>query len=423
MDQNKASHNKSLNHYLIAFFIAWSATSSVIILVLIKLGISGSIIFALKDSPIYIAMIIFFHAWGLQKKSIHILTGILIFIAALILNLTILTPDYANPAANIRQIVAPILISAFFLALKLNIKDVTSGAKILYLTLLAVFIFGTIEIAFEIWKSIDLSKYFNLKGIPVDEHGLSYMFYEPILGYRERMTSTFLDPISLGHFFASTFIVAFYKCLYEGKQRFIVMSISIAGLVLCFSKGAFLQAFIGTTILNPRIHLFIRALLLSIPFAIFSAIPNKAGILIHLNGLSSSFTNLTVFGHGIGSSGNYSKMFSENLNLYSALGISDTYIGAVLGQIGILGFACWAALVVCSLTPFKKKALNTHCIIMASIVLVSFISENTMNVTSFTLPAIIIALVRSYEQNLKTQQLQNHQHTWNKRDPSATWRF
>src|SRR3546814_4604876 len=55
----------------------------------------------------------------------------------------------------------------------------------------------------DLWRYLDLTNYFNLKGIPVDKRGLSYMFYEPALSYTERLVSTVLDPISLGHMLAA----------------------------------------------------------------------------------------------------------------------------------------------------------------------------------------------------------------------------
>ncbi|MNZ96818.1 hypothetical protein D3C78_1160290 [compost metagenome] len=132
-----------------------------------------------------------------------------------------------------------------------------------------------------------------------------------------------------------------------------------------------------------------------LPAAAFIAIPNKAGILIHINGLFNSISNMSLFGHGIGSSGNYAKMFSENLNQYAELGISDTFIGSLIGQTGILGLTLWLLLIYTPTLPTQKKSTNGHLIILTSIILISIISENTMNITSFLAPAIIISLVKN----------------------------
>ncbi|MEL7938657.1 hypothetical protein [Pseudomonas delhiensis] len=389
-----AKQGTRITPYIFSLFIAWAAFSSVAILLLIKLGANSPLVFSLKDMPVYIVMALSFSAWARSSRSTLTLSASLLFTTYLFLNLILLKPDYSNPLANIRQIIAPIIVLLFFCQLKPLEHELKKIENSLFLILSIVFIFGVFEFSTEFWKSVNLTNFFNLKGIPVDQYGLSYMFYEPAFGYRERMTSTFLDPISLGHFFSSIFIAAYYKCIFSGTKRRAAIVLSALGLVFCLSKGALLQAFIGITILNPRVNILIKSIFLLVPLAVFSAIPNKAGILIHLSGLSNSFENISFFGHGIGSSGNYAKMFSDDLNQYSALGISDTFIGSLIGQIGVFGLGIWLLLLYTAILPIKKKQLNPHLIILTSIVMVSVISENTMNITSFMLPCIIIALAR-----------------------------
>lgn len=129
---------------------------------------------------------------------------------------------------------------------------------------------------------------------------------------------------------------------------------------------------------------------------------NISGILLHIGGLNSAFENISFWGHGIGSAGNYSIMFSASNQ--SLLGISDTYIGALIGQIGIFGTFLWILLgFVIILSPKSERASKILSLkLFFSIFGVSILSENTMNVTSFLLPAIIIGLsINTHKKYLK----------------------
>src|SRR5690606_12236740 len=114
-------------------------------------------------------------------------------------------------------------------------------ANIYYKLSIYIIIVGVLIKEMNLWKMIDLTNYFNLKGIPVNSQGLSYMFYEPAFSYAERLASTILDPISLGHILAGAVIMCFYGIGVKGKKRWYYLLFLGTGLFLTFSKGAILQ--------------------------------------------------------------------------------------------------------------------------------------------------------------------------------------
>lgn len=377
----------------VRFSIIWGAISSCVVLLMIKGGIRTNTIFALKDALIYLGALFVIKSWLSNQKSRFLLLLIVYELIYLFLNYAIINPNYNAPLNNIRQILGPLVLLLIFCQLRINERGQEMLLKVLCWTVICVFSFGLYEQVTAFWATVNLKIYFGLKGIPTDANGLSFMFYEPMFGYRERMTSTFLDPISLGHFFASAAIFLFYL---KGKKRMVKVAFlcSLVGLFLALSKGAILQFFIGVILLNPKIYLIIRLSLASLPFIFFASVKNQTGILNHVSGFLNSIESLTLFGNGIGAVGNYAKMFSNDLTVYNKLGIADTYIGAVLGQIGLIGIIIWLSIAYSIIVySAKTKAEELNALRMfLSIFIVSILSENTMNITSFLLPAIIISL-------------------------------
>lgn len=373
--------------------VLWSAFASILIVSAIALGINSVGVYILRDLPVYLVLVVVFVQnirIGVMPK--HLLLLVLV-VALAFANYLFLNPAYVAPLNNIRQIVMPVVI--LFMYRMLFKKSSASDIEIklpafAYKLIIFIFLFGLIELITGLWKIVGLHQYFLLKGIPVDESGLSYMFYEPILGYRQRMTSTMLDPISLGHLFATTGALAFYGFCWRGRRRYIVGLISLMGLLLCFSKGAFLHLFLAVVILNPRIFMLIRMPMVLLPVVVVALLPNIDGIMIHLTGLINSVSTITLFGYGIGSAGNYAKMFSADTSVYEVLGISDTFVGSVFGQIGFVGFLLWGYAIY-KIIGSKRHTYALRFLLAQ--VIVSFMSENTLNVTSFILPAFFYMLL------------------------------
>ena len=396
------------NSYTFAkFLFIWSSISSVFILFTIKFLFASQYVFALKDAFVFVLSVIFLKfVFNFKiKEKIILIYMFFFFLIYLYLNFFFLNHNYNAPLNNIRQIISPILLLFIFCSINLKNVEVKKALNLFSKILIFIVLFGFIELQFSLWEKIGLKQFFNLKGIPTNEFGLSYMFYEPMIGYRQRMTSTILDPISLGHFFAGCMIFTYYInkrtdikiALFNINLNRFLFFISLISLIATFSKGAMLQAFLGILILNSNVNLLLRIILSFLPFSLLLVLPRESlvGIYIHLNGFINSIDSISLFGYGIGSAGNYSKMFSTDLSLYNHLKISDTFLGSLLGQIGIIGSGIWFLLCVLTLILLSNNNSlrnNIGLKIFISQFIVSVLSENTMNVTSLLLPSYLIFL-------------------------------
>lgn len=386
------------------FFIAWCSFCSIISLILSKTNMPSAISYGIKDGFIYFVFLLFFSRWGLTIRITHSLIITLFFLLFLVLNYLIKNPGYTSPLNNIRQIISPILVLFTFLSVRPVVSNPITFRNTINWTVLLVLFFGFFELAFSVWEKVNLANYFLDKGIPVNNDGLSYMFYEPMFNYIKRMTSFFIDPISLGHFFSTTILFIFFSGLYNINKsnhyfflsKKAIIYLSFIGLILTFSKGAWLQLLIGCILLTKKINVFFKFILLLTPLGFLFLLPDDSltGILIHLKGTINSILSISFFGYGIGTVGNYAKMFSSNITLYYQLGISDTYLGSLLGQIGIIGLLLWILIMLFILNKFSSSKHNFFVAtgIFFSVFIVSAMSENTMNITSFLMPSLYIAL-------------------------------
>lgn len=376
------------------FAIYWGVFSSVVSLILIKAGVGSQMVFSIKDLPIYGGALIFSRYWLGRRGSVQGAAQVIALTTLFFLNFIILNSDYKSPLNNIRQLIGPLALLLIFSSLRLGKESAQDVQRHLVYALLLTFGFGIFEQVVELWTRIDLTEFFYMKGIPVDDAGVSFMFYEPLLGGRERMTSFFIDPISLGHFFASAALLLIYGRTRGSKFELIGLLFSVVGLVLTFSKGAMLQLFIGAIILSPRIPVVVKAVLTILVVVFVVSLPDKDGILIHVEGFLNSIGSMTPFGYGIGSVGNYASMFGANATLFNRLLIRDTFVGALFGQVGLLGALLWFYVIfsipISNSSSFRAAIGGVR--ILSSILIVSILSENTMNVTSFMIPSVLIGL-------------------------------
>jgi hypothetical protein len=387
------------------FSIFWGVVSSLLVLFFIKSGIKSQFVFSIKDLVIYLYAFFFIGTWLNTNRHLHNCIILLFFIGFLFANYFLLNINYNAPFHNIRQIIAPVILLIIYTNIRLTKESVEKISKyICYLGIL-VFFFGIFEQTFQLWQKINLSDFFLLKHIPVDEKGLSYMFYEPTFGNRERMTSILLDPISLGHFYATLGGYLFYM-KNKNKIQKTTFYLCVISLFLCLSKGAILQFYIYIFVFNKNINIFIRLiatlffLFICVGLIVIYNVP-IANFIIHITGFVNSIQSITFFGHGIGTAGNYASMFS---NSSLELHIGDSYMGTLIGQIGIFGTLSWLTLICLVIyTSISNKVSKRFALRMFfSIFLVSVLSENTMNVTSFLLPSILIGLcVNTSKQDFK----------------------
>jgi len=88
------------------------------------------------------------------------------------------------------------------------------------------------------------TNYFNLKGIPVDNRGLSYYVYEPALfPILKGLCHSVLDPISLWHMWRSSNFI-YYSVFTEGKKKE-KSFLFFPRHDINFSKGRHIASYIG----------------------------------------------------------------------------------------------------------------------------------------------------------------------------------
>lgn len=295
--------------------------------------------------------------------------------------------------ASIRQIIIPFILILIGLNGSLNKNQFIAFKKNLIKLVFTITIFGFFEIFFEIWHVFDLTNYFESKNIPVygldnlDFYNYPVFFVEPIFHGIKRMSSTLLDPINFGHIL--TFVLSlliFDKSLNLSRKfrTLIILFFSVA-LILTFSKGAILQLFLVFLFTYTRISVGIKLIILSILVYLMIFISDfHDGVKIHLEGIKNAIESTTLFGHGLSKTGNQASLFSEQ-----SIDIGDTFIGSILGQIGLLGLLLW-------LLPFyilvKKNKYDLLSIIIIAQLIIAIISENSFNLLSVSLLCITLGI-------------------------------
>lgn len=379
--------------WIIRFNIVWALFLPIALAIIVSsFNIQG--LFILKDIIFYTSFVLLM-LLNRNKWLYSYFFMIIIFVFYLFILTAVFFELKPWIVYNLRQLISPLLIIGFGYYVTITDKERIYGIiRFLYKITIWVVVVGLFFKIFKIWDYISLANYFNLKGIPVDSRGVSYMFYEPIINYTERLVSTILDPISLGHIIAASLILCYYSVSISGKKRKWFLVLFFVGLILTFSKGAILQSVLALFFFNKKLSIVIRYLVPSLFIGIVLISINIEGILIHLVGLQNAIIYMNFFGHGLGQVGNYAKMFADDLSVYEQFKISDTFIGSVIGQLGLIGFLFWISFFL----PRVKNAIFGSRVYVGSVIIISqlmiaVISENTLNFTSFVVPGIIGGLL------------------------------
>ena len=275
--------------------------------------------------------------------------------------------------ASLRQMIIPFLFLTlgFLMVRSLTERQLHAWfKKAIYLLM-----FGSLVMySGFLFELIPIKTYAELKQLALTDYNIPFMFYDGISGDLVRNVSTFLDPINLGHFLVFAIIYFWY-----GKRtHFIFLLVLLLALVLTLSKGAFLQLVLCVFILERNrfpCWLFYGGLLATLPLLYWASM-HHAGIAAHLHGLKVAFTHFTFLGEGLGAVGNQAILFKGA----TALDIFDTFIGSVVGQLGLLGIVLW-------LLPFgilflRLYKYNWLQIILLTQLLIACISENSFNFLS-----------------------------------------
>ncbi len=296
--------------------------------------------------------------------------------------------------ASVRQVLIPFLLIYLGICTQIEQKDLVFFKKNIIKIAVIVILFGYFEVVFSIWHSFELGNYFKAKNIPVygnpKEPFYNYppFFIEPIFGGIKRMTATILDPINLGHTLVFIVSILYYdKSLRYGTyKRIFLITFFLIALFLTFSKGSLLQlvlvGLLNFTMISRGVKILIMFFLTLLLFYMSNF---HLGIKIHLSGIKNAINSITLLGHGIAKTGNQAKMFFEQ-----SVHIGDTFIGAIIGQIGIIGLVLW---IIPFYVIYQKIKINIVGKILLAQLIISIISENAFNLLSIFLLCITTGII------------------------------
>ncbi|NHC60266.1 hypothetical protein [Paenalcaligenes suwonensis] len=268
--------------------------------------------------------------------------------------------------------------------------------NILVPVLIFLIISGYVELFFlhdateSFWSMMNFKDLLSVKGMDKWAYGVggvlgNFYSYDLISFFDRsvrRMVSLFIiEPTIFGHIASFLMVYAFVS------KRFLLFILSSLAVLLTISKGGVLVFFLSVIIYNFKnnnLTKLRKIIINTFTIAIFSALVFSLLYLAFSGKINSvyvrieSYINIFLslieypFGQGIGSSGNYGNLYGTN-----KFNISESYFGAMVGQIGI--FAIF--LYVSFFYYFIKTKIRNLNGFLISVYLVSF---STLVVSFFT---------------------------------------
>lgn len=286
----------------------------------------------------------------------------------------------ANLAAT-RQLLYPFIFLFIGFAVAPRIKQKLINRQLIRFTLVLIGL-GTVMLLVGQSNYAWVAPYFNAKGIIPAPSGFPSQWVEPGFGHLPRMASTLFDPVNFGHFLV---FALFGVIVNKGTHKSIpIVIIVVLAILATMCKGAWLQSLVVFGMCFFPIHInqkFKIAALLAIPIVVIIIAQYHLGAKLHLIGISTALETITVFGYGLGETGNVAVMFGTT----SFPAIYDTYIGGLIGQLGIAGLLIWLFPIVVFLYKIRKVDYVLLWVIIAQLI-VAVYSENAMNPLSVAFP-------------------------------------
>lgn len=261
-----------------------------------------------------------------------------------------------------------------------------------------IVIIGFFERFTHAW-SVFIYPFFISKNIGVFQNGYPFVLIEPISFFNEfsdttgflRMSSTFLDPINLGHACVAWLIMCVFLEEHDNrlKSYFLYKCIFSAGVVLAFSKAAIIQYIIIVFLSSRLLPIYVKGIFVFFVVILGGVImQSHEGFIIHLKGLMNSFTSITIFGHGLAEAGNVASMYSG----FNVVDVGDTFVGSVLAQLGVVGLFLWSIpYFIISYIMLRYSVLLPATLLLQLVL--SSLSENTFNFLSVLNLALLCGVI------------------------------
>lgn len=391
--------------------VTWLLISSFVAAMLFNVNTDVNWIL-IKDLSYIIVFVLILPFLLVSKVDSKILLSLGLFSFFLSINFILSPANSLAKFASVRQVISFALMFLIGYVLVKSKKSYQKLIKYFVLLSLLVVLFGFFERFSSLWLHLSVVNYFKYKNIGIYSNGYPVFFTEPIPVFLKsilgdtrliRMVSTILDPINLGHtlVLAVSFLVIKTKRILKPNYiRLGCILLFSLGVVLTFSKGAIIHLFLVILLLLfPRLWKYIVWVFILIFVSFLYLKQFHAGLQIHVDGLLSSFSSVTVLGYGLGSTGNYATMFgSSSMNVVT--GIMDTFVGAILGQLGLVGLSLW--LFVMYTMVYKLPKYGSLKAVLIVQIFVAFFSENSFNLLSI---AFLFLFIGGYYGSIRHEKL------------------
>jgi len=292
---------------------------------------------------------------------------------------------FVSPSRNLLSFRQLMIIPLFysFGRFFVNRVDFSRIKRVFFLIMILVCFSGYIErfILYDqqerFWIFAGIGEYMKMKGLEGWSFGIGGTpgsFYTVDLrgvgniDHLRRMASLlFAEPTIFGQFL----VMPILYCIFARKR---VWAPVFAGALLAsLSKGgllAVLLALIFYYVQNKRNAIVSAVILVGglalivgiVSLAFFSS--SFASVAVHLIGLADNFHNLLQFpfGRGVGSAGNWAVLASYGNESTEEIGSGESYLGTLIGQLGIVGLAFYGLLFY---YIWRKKVPSDDSFLMA----------------------------------------------------------
>lgn len=365
-------------------------------LVIFSSVMPGSIMnmYIISKEVFVILMVIY--AFFRYKRNINILDLFVAFLTIVILY-SFITSDATIKAklANARQIAIPIVL--FYFGNQIRVKE-NHIKKILNFILklgMFAFVIGLIQFFMgeKLFDYINVTNFYINKGLSGwlsnGKYPQSFVAWDlhQIFGvYIIRYISIFYEALTAGHIMALCFVISIFNDFNdENKLKKVIRSILfLVGVILTFSKGAYLVVFIAIlfkiyNLINSKkvFYILFSSSLVIICSLLFVLWDKVISIQMHAKGFINNILSAKIFsGEGLGNVGVYANIFSQNNESHG-----ESLIGNISGQFGILIMVVYLLIIlimIYSNIVNKKEGNIIPVILMISVLIEMFLSESSV---------------------------------------------
>ena len=372
----------------------------------------AQLIILYKEIVMYGAVFVFFF---LKKKM-----TIKKYLFPIIVMIFICVPYFFIGSASLftklicfRQIMTPLILILYGSTYRFSEQQIKDVLK--YIVNLGIFqcFFGLIErfvLGDGLWRSLNITKYMAAKGFSayIFNNGMPGNYYSADLynyvGMLRRLVGFLTDPLLTGHYLAFCIIVLLFTRVYENdlKEKCAIILCTVT-LLLTLSKGALLIIAIGFIYKlwqNNKIAAYFLGMV-SVSAIVLMIQGNTLYTLTrHVEGLTTSLSTEYIVGKGLGSSGNYANLYGQG----SETG-GESFIGAIIGQMGIPGLATfiYAVSVLLKRIKYSDKTIISSMVyayILAALIESTF-SESAINYVGSGVAFIIFGMITDKTSDVK----------------------